>query len=401
MKYFFVLGNNKTLSIAEISAIFGLYNSPVGGKNKFFLLYNIFILETDKEINAKNLIKRIGGIIKIGIINNEINAKNINIIKENIVNSININKISGKFKFGFSYYGKDKFNIKPLAMETKKYLKEKGISCRWVISREQTLSSVVVEQNKLTSNGLEIILIENNNKILVGKTLATQPFKELSFRDYGRPARDDKSGMLPPKIAQIMINLSQAKLDDNILDPFCGSGTILTEALLMNYKNLIGSDSSQKAIDDTKKNINWIIKNYKLRIMNYELINNNSTQISKFIKPNSINAIITEPYLGPQRGKIDIKKTIHELEQLYSKSLEEFKKVLKKDGRVVMIFPVFYKKHFINPNLNGFKILNFIPNQLLNNKNINLTNRNTIIYGREGQKVWREIVVLKKIKIIY
>jgi len=86
------------------------------------------------------------------------------------------------------------------------------------------------------------------------------------------------------------------------------------------------------------------------------------------------------------------------LEEIYSKSFTEFKKVLKSNGRAVMVFPVFRAKHDmvrISPDLNGFKIINPLPNELKNNKFIKLTERNTIIYGREGQKVWREIVILE------
>jgi len=384
IKYFFILGNNPTLSIAEIYSIFSDQFSM--NNAKFSIKKNVFILEIDKKIDSETLIKKMGGTIKIGVIKNEIKIKNYNDILEYIKKIITLDKVKGKFKFGFSYYGNKKFNTKQLGMNLKKYLKENKISCRWVTSREPTLSSVIVEQNKLIQNGIEIILIEDNNKLLIGKTLSVQPFKELSKRDYGRPARDDKSGMLPPKLAQIMINLAQIKnIKATILDPFCGSGTILTEAMLMDYKNLIGSDISKKAIDDTKKNIEWIKNNYKLQIVNCKLINKSAIQLSKFIKTKSVDAIITEPYLGPQRGTFDIKKVIKNLEKLYSDSIKEFKKILSPNGCIVMIWPVFNikgKTIQITPDINGFEIKNPMPK------------RNTIIYGRDGQKIWREIVIL-------
>ncbi len=420
MKYFFILGSNPTLSTAEISAVFRLAVKKISSfDNSAYLTNNVLILETNREINAKDLIKKLGGTIKIGIVNEE----SFSLDKEKLLNKIiklfeNID-VKGKFNFGVSYYGEKKFNEKPLAMEIKKHLRENGISSRWVTSREPTLSSVVVEQNGLAENGIEIILINlptplskgGKGGLLIGKTLAVQPFKELSFRDYGRPARDDFSGMLPPKLAQIMINLAQIKNEDAILDPFCGSGTILTEGLLLGYKNLIGSDVSAKAIADTKKNIDWIKSNYQSsmrsageQINDCQLYNSSVLELSKFIKTNSIDAIITEPYLGPQTGKIDINNVKKELENLYSKSLIEFKKILKENGRIIMIWPVFITSHnsqlatqnFINPNVNGFNIINTIPENLKNNKFIKLTSRKTIIYGRPGQKVWREIMILEK-----
>jgi len=409
MRYFFILGSNPTLSIAELSAVFNY--------REFSLIQkNIAILKCDYEIKA-DVIKKIGGTIKFGLICDELDSYDI----KNLLNSIAVfakpeKDIKTKFKFGISYYGSFKINIKVLGMEYKKSLKQLGLNSRWVISKEPTLSSVVVEQNKLVSEqGVEIVIIQFNKKLFLGKTLAVQPFKELSFRDYNRPARDDRSGMLPPKLAQIMINLSGANKEKTILDPFCGSGTIITEAMLMGYKKIIGADISKKAIEDTEKNIEWTKKIFPrscvqdkqfsifleaaFRTSNFQLININSTQISVRLPLNSVDEIITEPYLGPQRGNIDINKIIAELEKLYSESLREFNKILKSTGRIVMIWPVFCEKQkniFLNLDLIGFKIINPMPENLQKNIFVKLTNRNTIIYGREQQKIWREIVVLKK-----
>ncbi len=392
MTYFFILGSNPALSIEELSVVFNLSSLE---KTVYELLQaNVFILTTERKFDAGQMIKKLGGTIKIGKITAIVKKNE----KEKILPEITklLKPKAKKFKFGFSYYGPKKFNIQKLAMAVKKFLREKEISCRWVTSREKNLSSVVVEQNKLTTQGIEIALIENNKNILIGQTLIVQPFKELSFRDYGRPARDDYAGMLPPKLAQIMINLSGAKPIDTILDPFCGSGTILTEAMLMNYQNLIGSDISTKAINDTKKNIDWTKNKFPISNFKLQLHNEDVAGLSKFILPKSIGAIITEPYLGPPRGKVNIKQTVKKLENLYSESLAEFKKMLKTNGRIVMVWPIFQQSIFLFPDLNGFEIISPIPQNIKNNKLIELTARKTIIYGRPGQKIWREIAVLTK-----
>lgn len=384
MKYFFILGNNTTLSLAELFSII-----------KFEIINfenNILIIEPKQKIKPPDLIKRIGGTIKIGEVISEADndyREIFNLIK----NEISI-QLGQKFRFGFSNYSNFKINTKKLGMDIKRYIKERGVNSRMVVSREKILSSVVVEQNKLISNGIEIIFVQDAKKLLIGRTQAVQAFKELSFRDYGRPERDDRSGMLPPKLAQIMINLSQAKSKDVILDPFCGSGTIITEAMILGYKNLIGTDILKKAVDDTKKNINWLekkfgIKNAKCKIENYPV-----QVLGKKLEKNSVDKIVTEPFLGEQRN-LDVKKEIVKLEKLYTVALKEFDKVLKPGGKIVMLFPVFFNKHFINPNLRKFKIINPIPKEF-GIKNLKFTNRNTIVYGRQGQRVWREVVVLAK-----
>ncbi len=390
MQYFFILGTNPTLSTAEICALFP--NAEISLANK-----EVVLIKTVKELNAEKLIEHMGGTIKIGQILFTEKSLNFDSILKNLQPFL-AQKETGKYNFGISYYGRKSVNLHRLAMNIKKYWRSKNVNSRWVTSKEKVLSSVVVEQNKLISKGGEIVIIESEAQFLIGKTLSVQPFKDLSFRDYGRPSRDDRSGMLPPKLAQIMINLASAQKQAVIYDPFCGSGTILSEAILMNHKNLIGSDVSAKAISDTEKNLQWTKQNYNIAEAKYRLLQSNVQSISQKVKASSVDSIITEPYLGPQRGSVSPQKIKIELEKLYSEAMQQFKKILKENGTVVMIWPILKNGEqdtVITPNVNGFKIISPISSQI--KKRSVLTNRDTIIYGRPGQKVWREIVILKKL----
>lgn len=394
MKYFFVLGTNTALSVAELAAVLDFEEPRL-------LAADFLVVDSPREINAENLIKRLGGIIKIGRVEAEIKSGDDKNLTEKIRSIATARQKAGtgsKFNFGFSDYGKRAFNKKDLGLKLKKYFSEEKISSRLVISREKTLSSVVVTQNKLLKNGVEIILAGAGDNIIIGATLAVQPFKDLSLRDFGRPARDDMSGMLPPKLAQIMINLAQvADFEAVIVDPFCGSGTVLSEAILMGYKHLFGSDISAKAVEDTRRNINWTKELYKIEDVKLKLFVKNATDLSKFIKNDSVGAIITEPYLGPQRGMIAFKTVIGNLEELYSAALKEFHKVLKRGSRTVMIWPMFYGQRPMTPDYSGFKLVNMVPESLSAGEFIKKHGRDTIIYGRPGQKVYREIAVLEKI----
>ena len=136
---------------------------------------------------------------------------------------------------------------------------------------------------------------------------------------------------------------------------------------------------------------------YDIKDVKLKILVKNVTNLSKFIKANLAEAIITEPFLGPQRGLIDFKTVARNLEELYSLALKEFQIVLHSGGRVVMIWPMFYGQKPITPNYNGFKMLNMIPEELRSSEFIKKHYRETIIYGRPGQKVYREIVVLEKL----
>jgi len=392
MKYFFILGNNPALSLAEVLAV-------IKPKSYILISEEFLVTETSADLNPLNLITVLGGTIKIGLIKEELAISSYkNKIEESILQIIRDRQkevASGKFNFGFSNYSNLDFGH--LGLKIKKDLSSLKINTRFVVSREKTLSSVIVEQNKLLRKGVEIVFARYEDYVILGETMAVQPFKSLSYRDFSRPARDDKSGMLPPKLAKIMINLAEADKDGLLVDPFCGSGTILSEAILMGYNNLYGLDLSSKAIDDSFKNINWIKEQYQIEPVSIKFKVKNVLDLSKFIKVNSVSAFISEPYLGPQRGKIEFKSVIKEIEYLYTKALVQMYQVLEKGGRVVMVWPVFYGNKFVNPNIGEFKKISILPDNLKNEeikKRIN--QRGNIVYGRAGQKVFREVIVLEK-----
>ncbi len=421
-KYFFVLGSNEKLSLAELSAIFP--------NNKWQKLDSIVISDFSSELEIESLMSSLGGIIKIGEIIKELSLANRHSLSESVkkelVQSARREELSGKFNFGFSFYNKKNLSgdFFKLGLAVKKDLKNMGISSRMVMSREDILSSVVVEQNKLIKNGLELCFMLDKSKVFLGKTLTVQPFKDLSERDFGRPNRDDHSGMIPPKLAQVMINL--ARRDDRdcdkktLLDPFCGSGTILMEAYLMGFKNIIGSDLSERAVSGTIKNIDWLIDYFE----NNKSKNNqkNSSKIDKKnifnifqsdvldlaekIEKNSIDYIVCEPYLGPQRGYKKFDEVVMELNELYSKSLEILFDILKLGGRLVMVWPQFRAEGNtwkLDPSIGKFKFYSMLGGgaeggikNRSNEKDKTSSICMSIVYGRPEQKVWREILVLEK-----
>jgi len=366
MKYIFILGNNPELSKAEILAV--LPQAKVLVESGKYI-----VIETD-QLDCQKIMNRLGGTIKIGeVIGNSLDL-------DLTIKKIAENKNDGKVKFGFSWY-ESKPN-KRIGMEIKSQLKEKGINSRLVISKKRELSSVIVKKNKC----LDFLVLPE----FFGVTVAVQDFENYGQIDYGRPRSDSHSGMLPPKVAKMMINLSQADPDDIIVDPFCGSGTILMALMLMGYKNIIGSDVSAKAIDDTKVNLRWLVDKYKILGIKYKIFQSDARELSKIIN-NKVSVVIAEPYLGPAlRGQPranEVDKINSELKKLYLASFEELKNILKKDGRIVMIFPQW--------NL-GEERVDLNIDQAVIELGFKRLDNNTLIYKRESQKVWRKITIWQK-----
>jgi len=405
MLYYFILGTNPTLSIAEIVSLQKIHQGKIEKISE-----EVLFLETKRKINCQKLQEKLGGTVKIGkIFKRVINLKEIkaDIFLENL--KFNNQKIF----FGFSIYKiekKSKLNfskkLKEIALDIKRKLKEKGFSSRWVISKKRVLSSVIVKKNKLLTQGAEFCFFIEKDEMYIGKTESCQEFEEYEFYDFARPYRPIEKGLLPPKLAKIMINLSQVSENKIILDPFCGSGTILQQAILLGYNNIIGSDKDETMVKKAEKNINWLINRLKIKNKNVKIFSSDVKEISKRITAKSIDTIVTEPYLGPIKIKFNkLPLIIDQLTNLYINAFKEFKKILKPNGKVVIIFPVFrfFKKViFLSRQLfpkierEGWKIKEPLPKSFKKESFINLTSRNSIIYSRPNQKVLREIFILLK-----
>ncbi len=419
-QYYFILGKNPTLSSAEIIAVLNKLQISFDIKA---LSIEVLVLSTDAELSSE-FIKTLGGTIKIGKIIDEVGLDDDEQKFEKIFEGQNIadNYLSakeGKLHFGMSIYdgGADKkyigelnSRLKDLCVTVKQNLQNIGLKAGFVRIKDRYLSSVSVWKNQLLGKGMEMVLICTNNKILAGKTLDVQEFESFSFRDYGRPQRNTKSGLIPPKLARMMINLAQIGSDVKLLDPFCGSGTILQEAILLGYKNTYGSDINERAIFDSKTNVDWLFDNYRQldeSLFNTNIFLSDVRSIAQNISHNSIDVIITEPYLGAPLFKRPsyeiISSTLHEVGKLYLSAFLEFKKILNMGGKVIIVFPAFEdcgKMYFVEVlgkiKEIGFSQLELIPTEMTKNNLLQLTNRNTALYGGVEQFVKREILIFKR-----
>jgi len=416
-QYFFVLGRNSTLSTAEIISVLNVRKISYSIKK---LSPEICILSSNHSLDTNELMKTLGGTVKIGEILDEVGFDEDEVNFEKIFLASNLTskylpKREGKLHIGVSIYNAGGSNqyvaqlekrLKEINLTIKENLKEKGARIGFVQIKGRVLSSVSVAKNSLLTQGAEFVLILSADKIMVGKTLAVQEFETFSFRDFFRPQKDKRSGIMPPKLARMMINLASINKNALLLDPFCGSGTILQEAIFLGFKNIIGCDISGKAISDTKENIDWLFKNFRYlnqSKFNLKLFSIDVRNISQKIPQNLVDAIITEPYLGPPMFKMPDLKTVErllpQLSILYFDTFFQFAKIMKKGGKMVIIFPAFAigSQIYFVPILEkiktlGFKQCDIFPKELQNNPAINLTLRHSILYGGEEQFVKREIL---------
>jgi tRNA (guanine10-N2)-dimethyltransferase len=310
--------------------------------------------------------------------------------------------------FGFSWYGASIPRwLQTVGMSIKKEHRMSGARTRFVVSREPTLSSVIVAKNKLLPpQGFEFIFVpQTTGKVIVARTVAVQEFEAWGERDYGRPARDAKVGMLPPKLARMMVNMSRAPQGSTILDPFCGSGTVLQEAALVGYKKLVGVDGDERGTKRSQQNFTWLQQRYpQLAQVSPELITTDIKNLADKLGKRQFEAIVTEPWLGPPltgREAEGTRRQIQsELTDFYRTTIKILFYMLARGGRLVMVWPFLHEREYrldlplleITRQL-GLKIVDALPPLVPAGWR---TPRGTLIYERPGQQVGREIVVLTK-----
>ncbi len=419
MIYALILGRVYTLSLAEIVAVLKRGNVP---SKILEASEEAVIIETEQPLDFEKLQKELGGTIQI--------VKIIDVIKKREKDSINFalqnyftpsklkkdyfKDYSGKKQFGISVFLLDKKiqafgEPRRLGMFIKKGLQNQGISLRAVFPEFNSLalSSVAITKNQILQKGASICAIASPIHVYVGKTLCVQDFEDYGRRDYQRPMRDEKQGMLPPKVAQIMVNLAELPKGKTILDPFCGAGTILQEAILLGYKAL-GSDISKTAIRGAEANLEWFRNRYKIAPGKYALELSSAEAVSEPFKGKKIDSIVSEGYLGPLYAELpkisEINANFEQISHMWAKALEEFKKILEKGSKIVFSMPA-YKKNFreyiLFPQIDfisnlGYTIEDLFPTAVRKIAPfIKETERHSIIYDRKDQIVAREIFVIK------
>lgn len=308
-------------------------------------------------------------------------------------------EVEWKFKYGISTFW-DKKNLKEILNSTKKILKENWVSSRFINKDFTSLSSAQIIWEKLVKSGTDYSYIFDFDKKYIWKTIWVQDIYSYSKRDYSKD-RDMQTWMLPPKLCQMMINISSGK---TVYDPFVWLGTVLIESILMWNKKVYWSDLNQTMVEHSRNNIfkfaqenNIILEDVEFIKLNAKFINESSVLLEK-----NIDAIVTEWYLWEimtqKNISIDrIDKQKESLISIYEKFFENLKKI-KYEWNIVICFPfweISWKYIYFEEIYKTLSILCDIQ-PLFPTSFENITTKAwSLLYKREKQLVWREIFKLK------
>ena len=307
----------------------------------------------------------------------------------------------GKIQLGLSAYG---LKITPAklnaaALTLKKALRAKlGRSVRVIPNPELELNTAQVLHNKLTGHtGIELLLIAGSDgRTVVARTTAVQDIDSYTLRDRGRPKRDARVGMLPPKLAQTIINLAAGPLEPRnhtLLDPFCGTGVTLQEAMLMGF-NAYGTDLEQRMIDYSLVNLEWLQGKFPVPGTIFRLTAGDATN-STWQPP--VDVVAGETYLGrpftTRPAPEVLARTASEVNLILKKFLQNIHGQLASGTRLCLAVPAWAIR---NSEFKRLPLVDQISDLGYNRVRFEHVRDSQLLYYREDQIVARELLVITR-----
>ena len=150
-------------------------------------------------------------------------------------------------------------------------------------------------------------------KVLFNIDRGSYDVRNPGKRDFFHP------GVMMPRMARTLINITCSNAGDLVLDPFCGTGGILIEAEMLGMQTL-GSDFDPMMVHGSHKNITKA-----------DLMLADATHLP--LGNLSMDAVVTD---FPYGQSVCIKKT-DTMANLYADTLEEIRRVLKVGHRAVIV----------------------------------------------------------------
>lgn len=329
---------------------------------------------------------QLGGCIRIAEVIGEFREKSK--IVDEIHTRVKAAQPEGKPKLGISSYGTGK-GFLPNILST---LKQKFGELRIENAHGENMTSGQAFDRKLLKKGFEFIVWQNEDSFLLGQTKAMQNLRNYTLRDRRKGFRDVEMGMLPPKLAQQLINFATPTANETIIDPFCGSGTISSEAAISGLKT-IGSDMMSERTKGAKENFQFLSEKFRFDSNDGEFFTRDATQFPWGKYKNAI--VATEGFLGKnftkQPNRMQAEEQAHEVLEMWDSFLRNAKD--KGPRKIACCLP---RWHVLSGDIEIVKKflasaakVGYTPLALFDNKI-------SCVYDRPGAYVAREIVVLEK-----
>lgn len=404
-----ILGRQPQLGLAELESLYGAGKLRLVGQK-------VAVVDVDPCLLAFD---RLGGSLKFCKILTTLQTTNWKEIEKFLiqVSPGHAERMpEGKMRLGLSNIGLnvDVKQLEKTGLTLKKTIKKTGRNVRLVPNKELELNTAQVLHNQLTGpTGWELVFIRDGQQTIIAQTVKAQDINGYTKRDRGRPKRDARVGMLPPKLAQIIINMATGQLPEDklesiceipagetiplrylgqtILDPFCGTDVILQEAALMGYTTY-GTDLEKRMIDYSRENMIWLAQNFSLSAIKPLFEVADATQYKWLHK---FDFVASETYLGrpftTRPNNELLAQTISECNLIIKKFLRNIGSQVKAGTRLCLAVPAWQTAP---GQFKHLPLIDQISDLGYNRIKFEHVRDDDLIYYRQDQIVARQLLII-------
>lgn len=198
----------------------------------------------------------------------------------------------------------------------------------------------LLSEQVLSREALDVIAFPYHSGYGLGPTAWVPDSASMRARGTGRPVPHPDIA-LSPRLARTLVNLAGLEPGQTVLDPFCGSGTILVEAYAKSLRCL-GLDSRASRVQEARENLHWSVGGVTDR--GYDIRKGDARDLSRVLRGTRVDAVVTEPLLLPHldaRPRTSTAKAmIEESARVYNDALASMAGSIRPEGRIVVVVPV-------------------------------------------------------------
>lgn len=399
------LGHQPAVSLAELAAAFdGLPHLH---------RYSTFAVTFSAQNVDADLMDSLGGTVVLAQgISNDAELRDVPAMLLNEVSGV-----KGKLTFALRGFGLSPKELRECYRACKDRLKAAGRPSRYVGNERHSAAAALLKDAGIAdgSHGAELVLLRDDKGLWVGRTIAAQDPDAYTIRDMKKPVRDTTVGLLPPKLAQVLLTFGEWMVrsggkipkDMTVFDPFCGTGVIPMECLLKHW-NVLASDSAQKAVAGCAKNLEWARKQFGVpkKDVDADVFKHDARKpFPMAAKPakdqyRMPHVVVSETSLGPNLKARATLKDAQALRRENEKLQEGFLRAAAASlpgVPLVVTWPVWYLRTgpvFLEKIWDIVRELGYTP-MLPPDTQPHSASRTALLYRRPDQFVGREIVLLK------
>jgi tRNA G10 N-methylase Trm11 len=248
-----------------------------------------------------------------------------------------VSYLEAKSNFSLSGYeiGEDDYEI--LVRSILDGIREAGLKKARLLRPE---GNELLSEQVLSRKAIDVIAFPYRGGFALGPTAWVPDSVAMRRRGTRKPIPHSDIA-LSPRLARTLVNIAGLRPGQTLLDPFCGSGTILVEAYGKSLRCL-GLDSRASRVQETRENIHWSTGG--VTDSGYDVRKGDARELSRILRGTKVDAVVTEPLLLPRleaRPKTATARAmIEQSANVYNDALASMAESIHSEGRIVVVVPV-------------------------------------------------------------